>query len=1438
MGCGLSKAGGISPVVANGTGESDANAQIDSVLAAHISAVLGIVPESTEIKKYVAVLRSEGWDTPDDFDRLTPDELKLEPFCFKGGHAKKVAWSRERGGDNKVERKGTTIRGQCSICGMDVLDTQPRLKDPETGLYQHQNCQQSGAGPAVPSAASRTSVIVSAQAITDAKTKAAAAAEEAQAEVAAIIAAADAARATVIAQAKKRAEETLAAAKNEAVQIVATAQPPSKAPAQTIDHETASTASGSTRSRTSAVPARTAFLPTAPKTKQLLPNGKHAFLSYQWDVQEQVKEIKSLLNERQIKCWMDIDGGMKSDIYDSMAEGVQGAACVVCFMTQAYQDSANCKLELKFAQQSGVPIIPVMMQADFAAKGWLAILTAGSIWTPMYEKASVPGGVEKLIEQAQHVVPGMHGSDDTSDAASEASDATESFDEGAWGDTMFSLEDMREELDRLREETAPSAGSAGASVTDTGSSGGAATCKIPAMVPTLPRGLFVTAAMQSVLDAVVSGTSTQQIGFCGMGGIGKTTVSCWVARSSAVQTKFGMVAWVTLGQTPVLDSCIDLLHMQLTGSSLPNGLSGDQKNEHLKQAFLKQSVLLVLDDCWNADVIAHFNWVDQHTNSKLLISSRVRDVLDGGEIITVAVPSKPDSVKMLLSTAGMDIDALQGLDEVAHIVELCKRLPLTIGVAGKLIRQISQGSSMSESSDWTEVVALLEDEMNDPGSSMSVEESVIRASIKSIPKKIRQQVTQLFLSFALVPEDTLVPLPVLGMVFDACGGPANSPNPTKPLSRLQVRRYLKTLIDRSLVLGTVDRPQLHDVMLDYVQKELAGQEYQAAQRQLVEGLRKGDRSTSTATGRYIQQNVPHHIKESFDVAWERSEQAISWLEDHVGGVQGVISTAAASVLPGEALAKEAEAAGMWWQAALRWNALGLFKAKEGGAFVDGTECFKLAVDASAKASVDLVTNSVSTDASFTQAELDMFDVNGINSILKAWDPVEIAKYGERYRKTLATEAGRKAPLLRYSAAMQLGWFPALMSGSMQASANAFWEVIQLVLDFCDPQNTATEDSDGGADVRILKSALFPGFYHSAEALFNAPGFSWDLFGPNGDMFVDYFNAFEFETHHSIFGDLLGVDNFISIGAPQFVLSMQYGRVAEAMEMNTANLVWTKQVMEMPSSSAYALEFFWSSTALSRSYHMFGMPSQVQAHFKSHGITFENAEERLDEVLKPMQGGLMAPVGQKGPGGGFFSLTRCAWQIKSFCVLNMDVMNVSESNAVAWLESLPDNETIYEYSVLLPTHDLTAIVQAVQFCWTALAHEKCNLYSGALRFADLQLEPDLLKAGNPLTKWPQVIALACKGRVLAKLNRHDEALIAFQAAIATSKKSYNLMEAFAYRELSNYAAGGDAAVQAGVDLEAKLKTFEGRMTRADFDRLTIGPGSIVGAVDTKAKTVPI
>ena len=51
-----------------------------------------------------------------------------------------------------------------------------------------------------------------------------------------------------------------------------------------------------------------------------------------------------------------------------------------------------------------------------------------------------------------------------------------------------------------------------------------------------------------------------------------------------------------------------------------------------------------------------------------------------------------------------------------------------------------------------------------------------------------------------------------------------------------------------------------------------------------------------------------------------------------------------------------------------------------------------------------------------------------------------------------------------------------------------------------------------------------------------------------------------------------------------------------------------------------------------------------------------------------------------------------------------------------------------------------------------------------------------------------------------------------------------MEVFALRELANYVGIGEAAVQAGRDLEIKLNTFKGRITRAEFNGVTIAPAA--------------
>jgi hypothetical protein len=329
---------------------------------------------------------------------------------------------------------------------------------------------------------------------------------------------------------------------------------------------------------------------------------------------------------------------------------------------------------LKFAQQSGVPIIPVMMQPNFTvrrcgiirqhvvledakfphppipfvlsrhpcslyrivccshlalppkAKGWLGIITAGAIWVPMHDPTSVQDGVGKLMAQTRQLVPDLMAVDADNDRPSFETQVPVQ-----WGDGEFTFEEMREELERLRLETAP-VRKGGALLPD-----GTVLASLPAMVPQLPHGLLVSVEMQSVLDAVLSNTSPPQIGFCGMGGIGKTTVSSWVARDDGVRSRFGTLAWVTLGQTPVLESCINLIHLQMTGTELPGNLSPEQKDEYLRQAFVNRSVLLVLDDCWDPKIVKHFMWVDSTTNSKVLVSSRVRDVLDGMQIIDIAV---------------------------------------------------------------------------------------------------------------------------------------------------------------------------------------------------------------------------------------------------------------------------------------------------------------------------------------------------------------------------------------------------------------------------------------------------------------------------------------------------------------------------------------------------------------------------------------------------------------------------------------------------------------------------------------------------------------------------------------------------------------------------------------------------------------------------------
>lgn len=64
----------------------------------------------------------------------------------------------------------------------------------------------------------------------------------------------------------------------------------------------------------------------------------------------------------------------------SMAHGVENSWAVICFLTQAYQNSKNCQAELTYAKEQGKNIIPVYMESNWKPSGWLGIILAGDLY--------------------------------------------------------------------------------------------------------------------------------------------------------------------------------------------------------------------------------------------------------------------------------------------------------------------------------------------------------------------------------------------------------------------------------------------------------------------------------------------------------------------------------------------------------------------------------------------------------------------------------------------------------------------------------------------------------------------------------------------------------------------------------------------------------------------------------------------------------------------------------------------------------------------------------------------------------------------------------------------------------------------------------------------------------------------------------------------------
>ncbi|CAF3759051.1 unnamed protein product [Rotaria sp. Silwood1] len=134
-------------------------------------------------------------------------------------------------------------------------------------------------------------------------------------------------------------------------------------------------------------------------------HGLHVMLSYHWDNKELVSRIYKVLKSKNIPVWMDIHGGISFNLFQSMADGIENAAVVCCFMTPKYQTSRNCEKELLYADKRRVPIIPCRLIRDWEPSTWLGLVIAGLVWIDFRDTTDVNIDlkIDKLIEQIQIV---------------------------------------------------------------------------------------------------------------------------------------------------------------------------------------------------------------------------------------------------------------------------------------------------------------------------------------------------------------------------------------------------------------------------------------------------------------------------------------------------------------------------------------------------------------------------------------------------------------------------------------------------------------------------------------------------------------------------------------------------------------------------------------------------------------------------------------------------------------------------------------------------------------------------------------------------------------------------------------------------------------------------------------------------------------------------